>query len=105
MKTLNEVRDFIYNGLSGKFTNLNTLSKFTVIEEDEGFVHVNIYTCNNKYSIVGTTGGYLGCIVTKRKPLADDHHTHGSDLADGELNDETMFAILQDIVSYELVDK
>lgn len=39
------------------------------------------------------------------KLLADDHHTHGSDLADGELNDETMFAILQDIVSYELVDK
>jgi hypothetical protein len=103
--TVNEIQDFIYKGVGGKFGSLNTLSKFTTIDEVEGVVTVHLYTNDHVYAIAGTTSDYLGCIASTRKPRAGENHTRGNDLADGKLNDKTMLAILQDIISYELVDE
>lgn len=47
--------------------------------------------------------GYLGCIASSRKPRAGETWTRGSDLHDGDLNKETWYGILADIVSYESV--
>lgn len=67
---------------------------------------VRFYTIDHVYSVsaVERDGepGYLGCIASKRAPLAGEDHTRGSDLADGPLSEETWHSILGDIVSYEL---
>ena len=60
--------------------------------------------CRKKEAILThTTGGYLGCIVSERKPRAGESWTRGNDLADGDFCEETWLAILRDIVKYEMV--
>lgn len=69
----------------------------------DGCVKIVLFTDNNTYIISATTGGYLGCMATSRKPLAGETWTRGSDLADGKFGIETWTNILSDILSYELV--
>lgn len=69
---------------------------------------VAIYSDNQQYMIHARWGfgegtGYLGCIAQSRKPRAGEDHHRGSDLTDGPFTYGTWFAILGDIVSYEMV--
>ncbi len=70
--------------------------------------HVIIYTRNHSYSITcsvknNATKGYLGCIVSARKPLAGEDHTRGKDLADGYFTRKTWNQIVREMLQYELV--
>ena len=60
--------------------------------------------CGKKEAVLTrTTGGYLGCIATQRKPRAGEDWNRGNDLADGDYCYETWDAIVRDIVKYEIV--
>ncbi len=70
--------------------------------------HVIIYTRNHSYSITcrvknNGTKGYLGCIVSARKPLAGEEHTRGNDLADGYFTLKTWNQIVREMLQYEMV--
>lgn len=71
-------------------------------QEEEGWVRVSLFTDGNCYGIRATDTGYLGCIVSARKPRPGEDWTRGNDLADGKLNEETWNRILRDILAYEL---
>ena len=71
-------------------------------KEDENRVSVRLYTDGCCYCIAATDSGYLGCVVSARKPRPGDDWTRGNDLADGKLDEETWNRILRDIVAYEL---
>lgn len=66
-----------------------------------------IYTDNQQYMLHAKWGGdgpgYLGCMARSRKPRAGEEQHRGSDLTDGPFTYGTWFAILGDIVSYEMV--
>lgn len=68
-------------------------------------LRVAIFTATNSYHISAIEypdRSYLGCIASARTPRPGEKHTRGSDLADGELTKETFFAILGEIVGYEM---
>lgn len=69
---------------------------------NEGRIRAYLYTDGNCYAIDATQTGYLGCVVSARKPRPGEDWTRGHDLADGKLNDETWNRILRDIIAYEL---
>ena len=46
--------------------------------------------------------GYLGCIVSMRKPRVGEDWSRGNDLADGIYSEQTWINILCDIVGYEM---
>jgi len=61
------------------------------------------YTENNKYSIDVTDDGYLGCVVSSRKPRAGEEWTRGNDLPDGRCVEKTWDSIKNAIIRYEVV--
>jgi len=75
-------------------------SKF-IWKYDEERTGVTFYTDGHSYHITATEG-YLGCAASCRKPRPGEDWARGSDLAGGELNDDTWQRILRDIVTYEL---
>lgn len=96
----------------GKYSDKKAIAANTQIEITKNTktkLAIRLYTERHSYSIVAekktkAERGYLGCVVSKRKPRAGEKHTRGSDLADGALTLETWNRILGDIVSYELVE-
>jgi hypothetical protein len=66
------------------------------------------YTNDNCYSISGYVPtkdkpkGYLGAMVSSRKPRVGEDWTRGNDLPDGSYSKETFDAIVRRIVAYEL---
>ena len=92
---IEELRGFI--GELGRWGKNKAFWKY-----DEDSVAVRLYTDGHDYCIRATEGGYLGCIVSCRKPRPGEDWTRGSDLADGKLDYETWNRILRDIVAYEL---
>ena len=78
-------------------------------------IRVYLFTKENRYSIKvevpapnnneseNNNYGYLGCVVTSRKPRAGEDWNRGNDLSDGKYCYETWQKIKNDIVSYELV--
>jgi len=76
--------------------------KYLLKEIAEGRLRAYLYTDGHCYAIDATDTGYLGCVVSSRKPRPGEDWTRGSDLADGKLNEETWNLILRDIVAYEL---
>ena len=88
----------------GKYPK-NWADHMAVVDESEkdDCVKIALFTDNNTYIISATIDGYLGCMVTSRKPLAGETWMRGSDLADGKFGIETWTNILSDIVSHELV--
>jgi len=92
------------------------VDRFLEVVEDEGegdgkgYEHrlrVRLYTNDHKYAIVAhdrsKDKGYLGCVVSTRKPRAGEDWTRGNDLADGPFEKETWERIKNDIIAYELV--
>jgi len=80
-------------------------------KEDKGVV-IKLFTETHSYHITArrrdkTKGekdlGYLGCVVSTRKPLVGESWTRGSDLADGIYSEQTWINILCDIVGYEMM--
>lgn len=66
----------------------------------------NFYTEDNRYRITAINRkfhDYLGCTVTKRKPMAGKDYTRGNDLPDGPLTYDTWQNIKNGVVAYELV--
>jgi len=66
-----------------------------------------IYTHDNVYAITvewrEENNGYLGCVVSCRKPRAGEDWTRGNDLPDGPYSYETWKKIKNAIIKHELV--
>lgn len=60
------------------------------------------YSINAKIPFSANEKGYLGCVVSARKPKVGEWWTRGSDLSDGNFNDNTWRNIVNDIVRYEI---
>jgi len=79
-------------------------------ETDKGYeAKVCLYTDNHQYAILAVDrgdedNGYLGCVVSCRKPRAGEDWTRGNDLPDGPLNYQTWGEIKDAIIRYELVE-
>ena len=84
-------------------------------KEDYDYKRVQIYTNEHTYSIVAhlpipnkkradgsPDHGYLGCIMSNRKPRPGEDWTRGIDLADGPYSEKTWHEILGDIIGMEL---
>jgi len=96
------------------------LDDFIVADYKENKLNLELFTKDHRYCIVahlprrsefsesngdkgGHDDGYLGCIVTTRKPRAGEDWNRGNDLADGSYSKETFDRIICDIVAFELV--
>jgi hypothetical protein len=68
----------------------------------------HLYTDRYKYSISAKDrskdDGYLGCVVSARKPRAGEDWTRGNDLPDGPFTRKTWEKIKNAIIKYELVE-
>ena len=90
------------------YQNLNSRSNITEEDKEKLRFTCVFFTDTHKYSISGyvptkmNPDGYLGCIVTTRKPRAGEDWNRGNDLPDGEYSKETFDKIVRRIVAYEL---
>ena len=81
-----------------------------MVKEENNKLSTLIFTDTYSYSISvilpseGHKKGYLGCIVSRRKPRVGEDWIRGNDLTDGYYSKETFRRILADIVSFELLD-
>ena len=76
--------------------------KFKKVSDDT--VKAYIYTEDNYYVVVATTGGYLGCQSSPRRNEAGDEFNRGGrDLADGPFTNRTWGHIKNGIINTELV--
>lgn len=68
---------------------------------------VRIYSCKYVYTILvidrSKDDGYLGCVVSNRKPRAGEDWIRGNDLPDGPFIRETWEKIKNAIIRHELV--
>jgi len=79
-------------------------------KEDKGVV-IKLFTETHSYHITArrrdkTKGekdlGYLGCVVSTRKPFVGESWTRGNDLSNGIYSEQTWINILCDIVGHEM---
>ena len=111
MNTIEDLKTWIEEDLG---TRGETENYIQVVEDggeghgDGNYEHrfkFRMYTFENAYAIVAIERpdkGYLGCVVSRRKPRAGEDWNRGNDLPDGTLNRETWDKILKAIVIYEL---
>ncbi len=92
-------------------TRYGDFDKFVLVDPPEENpvqnVRIQIWTEENAYIIRARLpkdddNGYLGCVVSNRKPRAGEDWTRGSDLPDGPYNEETWREIVNTILAYEL---
>jgi hypothetical protein len=97
------LNNLIYPGKYDDF--IEVIKEYKTDSED--FLNVCFYTEEHQYFIRAVDkkeeDGYLGCVVSCRKPRAGEDWTRGNDLPDGPLNKETWDNILRSIVRYEIV--
>lgn len=80
-----------------------------IANETETEIKLWLYSDTNLYAIDASNPseerplGYLGCVVSSRKPRAGETWTRGNDLSDGPLMIDIWHRILGDIVSFEMV--
>lgn len=81
------------------------LERYVKIKEvSDDTVKAYIYTEDNYYVVVATTGGYLGCQSSPRRNEAGDEFNRGGrDLADGPFTNRTWGHIKNDIINTELI--
>lgn len=97
--TLDQVKYALKGFFKGKY------GQELVFEEvSETTIKTRLFTENHYYAIKATTGGYLDCVFSVRKPEVGERHTGGGDLSDGDLTQETFNRIMQDIVANEVVE-
>ena len=78
------------------------------VERLEEGIRVNLWTAEHSYGIRARLpceqdNGYLGCVVSARKPLAGESWTRGNDLPDGSYSEKTWREIVNGMLAYELV--
>lgn len=70
-------------------------------------IRCRFYTRDHVYGIIAIdrqkNEGYLGCVVSTRKPRAGEDWTRGNDLPDGPYIYKTWQKIKNAIIAYELV--
>lgn len=66
-------------------------------------IYTELYIYNISAEDRKADEGYLGCIVTTRKPRAGEDWNRGNDLPDGKFNYETWTKIKDAIIRYELI--
>lgn len=109
--TIKDLKKWIEQDLGTR----GNVENYIQVTEDEGEGHGNgkyehrfkfrLYTFENVYAIVAVERpdkGYLGCVVSRRKPRAGEDWTRGNDLPDGPFNRRTWNRILKSMVVYEL---
>lgn len=92
---------------------LKEISRYSKVEDFvlpdyKNGIRVYIYTKEHRYSVSVKPkkekgDGYLGCMVTTRKPRAGEDWNRGNDLPDGKYCYETWQKIKNAIIAYELV--
>ena len=98
------LRDICRWGIYEEF--VNWLEESNCPDEYKG--KVVIYTHDNEYYITFINNKkdnktYMGCTVSKRKPIAGETWTRGNDLPDGDFSLDTWNKIKDSIIAYELV--
>ena len=96
-----------------RWDNVDDFVHFPIDEgqnDEEGYaakVRCRIYTRDHVYGIIAIdrqkNNGYLGCVVSTRKPRAGEDWTRGNDLPDGPYTYKTWQKIKNAIIAYELV--
>jgi len=96
---------------------LKTIAKYGNVDktmiiikhDDHDRYNVCFYTNDNCYSISLTLPnseknqrGYLGCVMSERKPLPGLPYTRGNDFPDGPYTEKTWKAIIHKILGYEM---
>jgi len=70
-------------------------------------IFLYLFTDNYRYCIhakdESKNDGYLGCVVSTRKPRAGEDWTRGNDLPDGKFDRKTWNKIKNAIIRYELI--
>jgi len=72
-----------------------------IVNQDER-ITIIFFTATYKYCISARKDHYLGCTASCRKSRPGETWRRGSDLPDGEYNEETFEKIVRKIVSYEM---
>ncbi len=77
--------------------------KRTMLIVDQGErIKIIFFTATYKYSINARKDNYLGCTASCRKARPGETWTRGSDLPDGNYDEETFEKIVRKIVGYEM---
>lgn len=95
-------------------TRYGDFDNFVVVDPPEEnprqYALVKFWTAEHYYRISArlpwdndkNEDGYLGCVVSARKPLAGEYWKRGNDLPDGHYSEKTWLEIVSAIVAYEL---
>ena len=97
--------------LLGRFIKVEEFAKIDREECDsdqgEERISITVFTNDHAYHIKGRDvygeSGYLGAVMSNRKPRAGEDWTRGRDLADGNFTKATWEKIKDDIIGCELV--
>lgn len=97
----------IVKGNDDNFVDNNMIIVERINQYKEKVINILFYTSENSYSITalkpnGNNKGYLGCVMSSRKPDVGEWWNRGSDLADGKFNENTWYDIVSDIVATEM---
>lgn len=95
----------------GRFINVSEFAKIDReeldVEQGEERISITIFTNDYSYHIRGrdvyNEDGYLGAVMSSRKPKAGESWTRGRDLADGPFTKRTWEKIKDDIIGCELI--
>lgn len=87
-----------------KYTSIYDMSNIDIIEDTGEKLTIDFYTNTNKYTITCIDSGFISCGVSSRMPRAGEDWTRGRDLIDGKFSKDTWDSILQNIITYELVN-
>ena len=116
IQSIDDVKKYsltLYNWLNSIVRGNNNVNNNMIIVErinhnKDKVINIIFYTFNNLYSITAIkpnkkNKGYLGCILNKRKPDVGEWWTRGSDLADGDFNENTWNLIISNIIASEVL--
>jgi hypothetical protein len=90
----------------------NPIDAMVLWEGPSRLFKARFFTGQFEYTITAREGwaeetaadeGYLGAVVSNRRPRAGEDWTRGDDLADGSYSAETWHRIMVDIISHEMV--
>lgn len=84
-----------------KYENIKKTMLIFTVDQTEN-VKIIFFTDTHKYCIDAKKDDYLGCTTSCRKARPGETWTRGSDLPDGDYNEETFEKIVRKIVGYEI---
>ena len=84
-----------------KYENIKRTMLIFVVDKTEK-IKIIFFTDTHKYCIIAIKDEYIGCTASCRKAKPGETWTRGSDLPDGDYNEETFEKIIRKIVGYEM---